>query len=61
MRALGARRLSGGRKIEDFNVGNIHAVKGAFIEGEVVLISGIEGELETEMKSEKDEVRAVSR
>ena len=61
VRALGARRPSGGRKTEDFNVGNIQAVKVAFIEGVLVLISGTEGEPETETKSEKDEARAVSR
>ena len=61
VRALGARRPSGGRKTEDFNVGNIQAVKVAFIEGVVVLISGTEGEPETEKKSVKDEARAVSR
>ena len=61
VRALGARRLSGGRKTEDFNVGNIQAVKVAFIEGVVVLVSGTEGEPETEKKREKDEARAVSR
>ena len=50
-----------GAELRNFDIESIQAVKVAFIEGVVVLISGTEGEPETEKKSVKDEVRAVSR
>ena len=50
-----------GAELRNFDMESIQAEMIAGIEKVVVLISGTEGEPETESKSEKDEARAVSR